>query len=289
MGGSSSSPPPPPIPLTDSPWRQPSYWNDTLQNEVISDIKKLDPAKKPSLLFVGPVGAGKSSYINAVLSIGKGRKVDRAQTGSSQKSYTTNYERFTDKTLLQKYNLRDCMGIEPSQDEGFHVDDMVMLLKGHVKDGYKFNPRSPISEGDENYRKDPKFENQTHCVVFVVDSQVVHAGIPPAYVAKIAQLQEKIKQLRIPRVLVLTKVDKLCAEVERDVSLMFRSVKVRNAVKTAAEVFRIPEACIHPVKNYEVDIVLDTKTNIPILLALRQMMQYADDRVDAVLNHSDSD
>lgn len=89
--------------------------------------------------------------------------------------------------------------------------------------------------------------------------------------------------------MLLTHVDLLCKEVEENVNRMFRSVKVQNAVKTASEVFNIPQASIHPVKNYEVDIQLDTNTNIPLLIALRQMMQYAEDRVESVLDASDSD
>lgn len=290
MGGSSSQPsPPPPCPLTCRPWREPSDWSQTLEQTLIADIKRLNPEEKPSVLLVGPVGAGKSSFINAALSIGIGYKVENAQAGSSVKSYTTSFDKYSDKSLLKKFNLRDCMGIEPQENEGFHVDDMVMLLKGHIKDTYSFNPRSPIAPSDSKYRANPEFKHQTHCVVFVVDAKAVHNGIPKNYVSKIATLQERIKALRIPRVLILTKVDLLCAEVERDIKNLFRSVKVQNAVKTAAEVFRIPESSIHPVKNYAVDIELSTNTNIPILLALRQTLQYADQRVQTVLNHSDSD
>lgn len=87
----------------------------------------------------------------------------------------------------------------------------------------------------------------------------------------------------------MTHADSLCHEVEGNVNKMFWSIKVQEAVKTASEVFNIPQASIHPVKNYEIDIDLDTATNIPLLLALRQMMQYAEDRVETVLDASDSD
>lgn len=87
--------------------------------------------------------------------------------------------------------------------------------------------------------------------------------------------------------LVLTKVDRLCDEVRKDIRKMFRSVKVRDAVKIGSEVFGIDQASIHPVKNYQVDIELDPCSNIPLLLALRQAMQYAEDRVDQVLDPDD--
>lgn len=43
---------------------------------------------------------------------------------------------FTENSLLKKYRLMDCMGIEPTDGHGFHPEDIVALLKGHVKKGY---------------------------------------------------------------------------------------------------------------------------------------------------------
>ncbi|XP_045179629.2 interferon-induced protein 44-like [Mercenaria mercenaria] len=290
MGGSPSTPPPPPPKkLTDRPWRQPSTWNATLEQSILSDIRQLDPQKKPNLLILGPVGAGKSSFINSILSIGKGRKCASAPTGESSSSWTLDLDRFTERSLLKKYRLLDCMGIEPTVGHGFHPEDIVCLLKGHVKKGYKFNPASPITESSEHYRRNPEFGDQTHCVIFVVNAKTIHSGIPPAYVQKISYLQDKIKREHIPRILILTKADQLCDEVERDITNMFWSVKVQEAVKTASEVFSIDQASIHPVKNYEVDFNIDTKTNIPLLIALRQTMQYAADRVERVLDNDDDD
>ncbi|XP_060575658.1 interferon-induced protein 44-like [Ruditapes philippinarum] len=182
------------------------------------------------------------------------------------------------------------MGLEQSAEEGFNVADMVSLLKGHIKDGYTFNPRSPISpENKDHWRVGPKFENQAHCVVFVVDANAMHSGIPQAFVRKIRQIQEAVKQLRVPRVLILTKADVLCPEVYKDTANMFRSFRVREAVKTASEIFNIPEASIHPVTNYEDAIEISWKRNIPLLLALRQITQYTNDRIEAINQHSDSD
>ena len=93
----------------------------------------------------------------------------------------------------------------------------------------------------------------------------------------------------VPRVLILTKVDELCDEVEKDITKMFRSVRIKETVKTAGEVFGIERASIHPVKNYEVDTTIDVNTNIPLLLALLQTMQYAADRVEYVLQDDSDD
>jgi hypothetical protein len=71
--------------------------------------------------------------------------------------------------------------------------------------------------------------------------------------------------------------DKLCEKVNEDVRNMFRSRKIQKAVKIASEVFHIDQASIHPVVNYEVSFDLNPEQNIPLLLGLRQSMQYADD------------
>lgn len=275
--------PKPPNPLTTDPWREQTDWSVQREKTLVSQIKNISPQKKPRLGLIGPVGAGKSSFINSVLSIGKGYKCALAGTGPSSSSYTTHFERFTEKNLLQRYRLVDCMGIEPSDGHGFHPEDIIAILKGHVLRDYTFNPAKPISEEDPSWNPTPKFNDQIHCVVFVISSKSMYYGIPKEYVQKIGILQEKIKTERIPRVLILTQVDLLCDEVRNDISKMFHSVKVQKAVNTASEVFGIDKASIHPVKNYEVDIELNHLTNIPILLALRQAMHYAKDRVDHVL------
>ncbi|XP_060583735.1 interferon-induced protein 44-like [Ruditapes philippinarum] len=301
-------PPAPPCPFTSTPWRTTPAWSEDSESSLRKQIEKIHPKwnrenveetnpekkqkrKKPTIVLVGPVGAGKSSFVNAILSVSKGHKVDRALTERGSKSCTTTYDKYTDKSLLDRFRLRDCMGLEQSEEEGFNVADMVALLEGHVKDGYTFNPRSPISPEHNKWRANPEFEHQTHCVVFVVDANVMHIGIPPAYVRKIREIQDAVKRLRVPRVLILTKADVLCKEVHNDIANMFRSVKVREAVKTASEVFNIPEASIHPVTNYEDEdsIEISWKRNIPLLLALRQITQYANDMIEAVNEHSDSD
>ena len=61
---------------------------------------------------------------------------------------------------------------------------------------FQFNPISPITDSSPDYRSQPSFEHKTHCVIFVVSAKTIHAGIPPAYVQKIKQLQDKVRRER---------------------------------------------------------------------------------------------
>ncbi|KAL4219065.1 hypothetical protein ACF0H5_021648 [Mactra antiquata] len=290
MGGSESRPQtPPPKLLTDTPWRSLKESGETLENTIVQDIKRLGPEKSPGILLLGPVGAGKSSFINSCLSVGIGRKKSIAQTGSDEGSYTLEFKRYKGSDLLKNFRFMDCMGIEGAFGKGFHPNDIIFLLEGHVKRNYKFDQDRPMDKESKFYRPNPTFEEKTHCVVFVIDAKAMNDGIPQAYVDKIKWLQKEIKKADVPRALILTKCDLLCSKVQENVNNIFRSVKVERAVKAASEVFAIDISSIHPVVNYEVDVELSTANNVPILLALRQILQYACDRVEYVLDDSDED
>lgn len=79
--------------------------------------------------------------------------------------------------------------------------------------------------------------------------------------------------------MILTKIDQLDEEVKTDVRKAFQSKKVRDVVQFASDSLGIPVGNIHPVKNYESEIELDEETSKLLLLALRQIMYYASDRI----------
>jgi hypothetical protein len=66
--------------------------------------------------------------------------------------------------------------------------------------------------------------------------------------------------------------------VDKDVCNMFWSTKIQTVVKKASDTFQIEQASIHPVVNYEIKNTVTTEQNIPLLLALKQIVQYAYDR-----------
>ena len=81
----------------------------------------------------------------------------------------------------------------------------------------------------------------------------------------------------IPQLILLTKVDKLCNDVQEDVSKVFYSSAVEKAVDKASQLLGIPRAKVLPVKNYENEAELDDSTDILALLALRKMLHCSKD------------
>lgn len=273
--------------LTEEPWRRLSKLDRTFERSLVTEILELRPTRKLNLLVLGPVGAGKSSFVNSVISVAKGRKFAMADTGfNGASSVTLELTKYTNE-LLCGFNLYDCMGIEQDGGIGMLENDARLLFEGHIKNKYKFIKERPISENSTYYNRDPNVYDQMHCIILVMSAENILTGMTNAYVRKMQRLQKIIKEKHIPRVLILTKVEQICDEVERDISLMFRSEKIYEAVKKASEVFVISQASIHPVKNYEEDFNVGPITNIPILLALRQAMHYATDRVEYVLDNED--
>lgn len=87
----------------------------------------------------------------------------------------------------------------------------------------------------------------------------------------------------------MTKVDQLCEDVKKDITNIYKSIKVRDAVEIASETFGINKSCIHPVRNHTTEISLETNTNIPLLIALKQARDFAADRVEFVLRKEKKD
>lgn len=71
--------------------------------------------------------------------------------------------------------------------------------------------------------------------------------------------------------MLLTKVDKICLEVDDDVTNTYKSTAVCEAVNKAAEITGIPRTHVFLVKNYENESNLNLVLDIFIMEALTQV------------------
>ncbi|XP_053390489.1 interferon-induced protein 44-like [Mercenaria mercenaria] len=272
--------------LLENPWRQTKgEWNDKYCGEIIQELKEFevgDKITKAQCLLLGPVISGKSSFVNSVISICKKRYSNSAYTaGRRWTSVTREYFSFDcEDEIGKKFCLCDTAGMMEKEEHGFNVENIVFLIEGNVEDGYKFNPTNTIEENDFHFRKNPMLADKIHCAVFVLPATAIDR-LSEMYMEKFRILQEKLVKKDIPRVLLLTNCDLFCDEVKQNKRNLYRSIKVEKVATKAAETLSIPLSNIHPIVNHGGgEVYLDPATSIPILLALRQMIHFANDFIE---------
>nr|XP_034306895.1 interferon-induced protein 44 [Crassostrea gigas] len=267
----------------ESPWRDSSEWNSqTFQElkEFVANYEPLEEMKIPevNILLIGQVGAGKSSFLNTINSIFKGGISSRACTGSAENSLTKSFEKFRIRDPSTKKYLRfricDTRGVE----EGLSIksEDLGFILDGNIPNHYTFNPVEKASTKTPGFVKEPTVKDRIHVVVFVLDGSTLDV-LSEGVVSKLKDIKSLVVDRGIPQLAFLTKMDKICETVNKDVSKMFTSSVVEDAVNKAADIIAIPRSHVLPVKNYEKESQLKTDINILALTALRQSLMFADD------------
>ncbi|XP_053376735.1 interferon-induced protein 44-like [Mercenaria mercenaria] len=275
--------------VPNKPWRKTKRWNKRFLHELTEDIVSFKPipnldVTEARILMIGPVGAGKSSFYNTINSIFRGRITQRANSGSAEQSLTTAYTPYFVRERSganQNFLLCDTRGLEEAQ--GLDVLECNYLLEGNVPEYYQFNPASPISEDTDGFVRNPTPNDKVHCVVFVMDSTTLEV-LPTKIIQKMKSFQSLMNQKGIPQALLLTKIDKLCKDVQNDVSQVFRSKTVEEHVEKASQLLGLPRGNVLPVKNYENEMQLEDTISILALLTLRQILYFTQDYMENMMD-----
>ncbi|KAI4879277.1 hypothetical protein NFI96_022649, partial [Prochilodus magdalenae] len=248
-------------------------------------------------LLYGPVGAGKSCFINSVQRALLGRNVILAlESSTSGVTFTVSIK--THKLKKREgghypFVFRDVMGLEPDkskqcegeykerQSAGIQTEDIIKVLEGHILDDYKFNPQAPITEDDPKYKQCPEPCDKIHCLVSIVPADAI-SRIDQNVIEKMNAVRKKASELNIPQIIVLTKVDLACKIVSRDLKKLYYSRKIREKMKDSSKKLEISMQCVYPVKNYHEEITEDSDIDVIILMALRDIIYFASDHVDRV-------
>ncbi|XP_028249967.1 interferon-induced protein 44-like isoform X2 [Parambassis ranga] len=274
--------PPPSPPTLRTPWRQVSWGNNASDLDYVKNYKPENEAVRHiRVLLHGPVGVGKSTFINSVSSVVR-RKVVIPALASSDNSEISFTKKFKTHTIQREgrgniypFVFNDVMGLEEGTGRGVHVKDIKLALEGHVKEGYKFNSVSPLTPSDHGYVSQPSPDDRVHVLVCLYSANV--GEMKDGFLQKIREIREAASALGIPQIAVLTKIDEACEEVEKDLTNTFKSKYLKTKIEDFSRKVGIPLNCIFPMKNYCTETLLNDDVDTLILSALRAIIDFGED------------
>ncbi|KAM4560800.1 interferon-induced protein 44-like [Fundulus diaphanus] len=270
MGDSSSKP------VLKTPWRELKW--EYHRREVLQYVKNFQPqnqeAKAIRVLLFGAVGAGKSSFINSVNNVLQGRMTDEALACAPfSSSFTKKYDSIKIKNYPIVFN--DIMGLEEGDGSGIRTEDIKLALRGHVKEGYKFNPSSPLSAEDPGYISSPSISDRVHVLVCIYTANA--SQMKQGFLRKMKEIREAASDLGIPQLAILTHVDEACGETEKNLRNVYKSKYLKKKMGDFSSSVGIPMNRILPVKNYSKEIELNPDIDTLIMSALKLMIDFGDD------------
>ncbi|XP_063066393.1 interferon-induced protein 44-like [Engraulis encrasicolus] len=270
----------------DTEWRE-MDWATGSRNTMETSLRKfqlLNPELKHlRILLHGPVGAGKSSLINSIDTVFQGQVSARALVAGmeSNKCFTKKYKTYAfpnGNSGNLPFVVNDMMGLVKGNSDGVQVNDIISALKGHLKNNHKFNPESPLSEGDPDYNSNPTLNERVHCLVSVVSMDTI-SRMDDDIITQMQAIREAASDLDIPQVIVLTKVDKACPLVKQDLRKIYFSEKIQQMMNECSLKLNVPMNCIFPVRNYHKETRLDQEMDCLVLTALKQIVHFANQYV----------
>ncbi|KAI4888383.1 hypothetical protein NFI96_003397 [Prochilodus magdalenae] len=265
-----------------TPWRK-VPWSE--KGKILDELMALRSTEEVlRIVLYGPIGAGKSSFINSVQRALLGRNFIGAQECSTctGRSCTLSVKTYRlKKPGGDQYPLEfvDTMGFEAEEDKGMLLEDLIKILEGYILDGYTCNPIESICNEHPKYNRSPSLHDKAHCLVSVLPADCV-SMMESRIFENCKMVQDKAKELGIPHVIILTKVDKACEEVSKDVTNIYTSKKIEEKVDLCSNYTGISINSIYPVKNYHTEITQNDDADVLILMALRDIFNFANDYVE---------
>uniref|UniRef100_A0A671WY21 G domain-containing protein n=1 Tax=Sparus aurata TaxID=8175 RepID=A0A671WY21_SPAAU len=248
--------------------------------QVVRDYKPHnEELEQLRIMLHGPTGSGKSSFINSVDTVLQGRMTSQALEDAVSQDTFTKEVRITGPGTLYPFVFTDIMGLEKETNQGVSVEDLKLAMSGHIKDGYNFNPFSAISVDNSCYNKAPTLKDRVHLLVCVIPAASVNLQSAES-VAKMRAVRLAARNIGIPQLAILTKIDEACPQVKADIKNVYMSMYLKKQMEVFSDSLGIPVKCIFPVKNYHSEIDPDDDTDTLILSALKHMINLGEDFVN---------
>ncbi|XP_053193448.1 interferon-induced protein 44-like [Scomber japonicus] len=245
----------------------------------VKDYKPHIEGRQLRILLHGPSGAGKSSFINSLQSVLQGRMSTLALAAnishdSFTKEYTTYKIEKENPNTFYPFVFSDTMGL--SEYKGVLVDDVKLALNGHVKDDYRFNPEHKLSEGDQYYNTEVNPNDKVHVLVCVIPANTA-GQIKGEVIRRVLEIRDVARELGIPQIAVITKIDQACPEIREDLKNVYRSVYLKEKMEQFSVDVGIPMNCIFPVKNYSEEITFNDDIDSLILSMLSLIIDFGEE------------
>nr|XP_024657732.1 interferon-induced protein 44 [Maylandia zebra] len=224
----------PPVKLLDAPWRKHFNWGNKEDDlQYVNSYKPQTKEQQLRILLQGPVGAGKSSFINSVKSVLQNRACRQVSCPKHlpfilHKKALGEYKAFKiqkgDSNCYYPFVLNDMAGLNASSRKirQLHVKDVKRALKGHIKEGYRFNPERKLSKDDPHYNSSPSDSDKVHILVFVVDASTI-PNMKQEDMEVIEDIRDEADEMEVPQIVLFTKVDEACPKISRDIRNVYKA------------------------------------------------------------------
>lgn len=177
--------------------------------------------------------------------------------------------------------LCDTMGLEDKTGAGLDIEDISSILQGRIPDRYKFNPVTAFQSDEQKSSRPASLQDKIHCVVYVIDTTKISL-MPDKLEEKLSAIRRKVNSLGIPQMVLVTKVDEACSDLEKDLQSLYISSYIKTKVQEVSSRLGVPVSCVLPVKNYSQELELNLNCDVLLLTALQQMLNFAEDYLDDV-------
>ncbi|XP_046875813.1 interferon-induced protein 44-like [Hypomesus transpacificus] len=265
--------------MGNSVWRQGPDWKE--RDAMKTKLTKIEPigVDNFNIMLHGPIAAGKSSFVDSVKSVFVDHvAVNVLAQAHTDHSCTQTYSghRIEYKGSALPFVIYDVMGMEDSMaSKGMHSDDILNALKGHIREGYEFDPKEPLDATSEWYNAHPSKNEKIHCLVCVVSANNI--TLQKTVAQKMRDIRQQANKLGIPQIVILTMPDLACPKVASDLKNIFSSTEIKTKVDYCSNELGAPLNCIFPVKNYHSETKLNDAIDVLVLDALIHIVQAAKD------------
>eukprot|EP00052_Salpingoeca_macrocollata_P009191 m.72607 g.72607 ORF g.72607 m.72607 type:complete len:462 (-) comp16977_c0_seq3:24-1409(-) len=262
-------------------------WNG--REELIQFLSSYKPlfgdkcaVPRSNILFMGSPGVGKSSFINAVDGVCKGRPSTLCPTGrgGGLTTYTEQLRKyifiptpavkgFKDKPL--NFSIWDTMGWHP---EFYASGELGYILDGNIPDKFNLAQNKTITPRSPGFVAQPTLAQQVHHLVLLVAlSDCDDADV----LARMRNCATTARARDVRTSIILTRVDERWKDVGEDVSRIYTHEEGKKFINTVANATAVTEGSIFLLKNYSSEQHLDSNIDVLTMFILKRLLESCDD------------